>query len=60
MKLNREQCIMLIDMVNGSITMAKQSGIPIAQQYWSDIDYIKEQLYQELARANKEEMSIGY
>ena len=57
MKLNRKQCIMLIDMVNGSITMAKQSGIPIAEQYWGDIDYIKEQLYQELTQATKEEMS---
>lgn len=44
-------------MVNGSITMAKQSGIPIAEQYWGDIDYIKEQLYQELTQATKEEMS---
>ena len=57
MKLNREQCIMLIDMVNGSITMAKQSGIPIAPQYWADIDYIKELLYQELTQATKEELS---
>ena len=57
MKLNRAQCIMLIDMVNGSIIMAKQSGIPIATQHWADIDYITEQLYQELAQASKEEMS---
>lgn len=57
MKLNREHCILLIDIVNSSITTAKQSGIPIATQYWADIDYIKEQLYQELARANQEEMS---
>ena len=57
MKLNRDHCILLIDMVNCSITTAKQSGIPIAPRYLADIDYIKEQLYQELARANQEEMS---
>ena len=48
MKLNREQCIMLLDIINGSIIMSKYSGIPITQEAERNIDYIKEEIYNEL------------
>ena len=52
MKLNREQCIMLLDMINGSIMMSKYSGIPITQETERNIDYIKEEIYNELKQVN--------
>lgn len=57
MELTREQCILLINMVNASIEMSSKSGIPIGQEYIEDIDEIKKKLYEELAKINK---SMGY
>ena len=37
-------------MVNASIEMALKSGIPISEEYYEDIDIIKEELYTELAK----------
>ena len=48
MILTREQCDLLIRMVNASIVRAMSSGIPIGQEYCKNIDEIKEKLYQEL------------
>ena len=48
MELNRQQIELLIEMVNGSIKMALLSGIPIGEEYYNDIDKIKQVLYEEL------------
>lgn len=53
MELTREQCILLINMVNASIEMSSKSGIPIGKEYVEDIDEIKKKLYEELAEINK-------
>ena len=53
MELTREQCILLINMVNASIEMSSKSGIPIGKEYIEDIDEIKKKLYEELAEINK-------
>ena len=55
MVLTRKQCQLLINMVNASITVAANSGIPIGKEYYQDIDIIKEKLYKELAELNKRE-----
>lgn len=53
MELTREQCILLINMVNASIEMSSKSGIPIGKEYSEDIDEIKKKLYEELAKMNR-------
>ena len=53
MTLTVKQCELLIDMFNASIGMAMKSGIPIGEEYYKDIDAIKEQLYQALAKGVK-------
>ena len=53
MKLTKKQIELLISMVNASIGMAMKSGIPIGEEYYKDIDAIKEQLYQALAKGVK-------
>ncbi|MEE1302486.1 MAG: hypothetical protein UHD64_06850 [Bacteroidales bacterium] len=53
MELTREQCILLINMVNASIGMSARSGIPIGKEYVEDIDEIKKKLYEELAEINR-------
>jgi hypothetical protein len=55
MTLTRNQCQLLINMVNASITTTMNSGIPIGKEYYQDIDIIKEKLYEELAESNKRE-----
>lgn len=55
MELTRNQCQLLINIVNASITAAMNSGIPIGKEYYQDIDIIKEKLYEELAESNKRE-----
>lgn len=57
MELTREQCILLINMVNASIEMSSKSGIPIGKEYCEDIDEIKKKLYEELAEINR---TAGY
>lgn len=47
-ELTRQQITLLINMVNASINMASNSGIPIGQEYYEDIDKIKQVLYEEL------------
>lgn len=48
MTLTKDQCDLLINMVNASIQRARDSGIPIGVEYYEDIDIIKEKLYEEL------------
>ena len=50
----KNQCILLINMVNASVERASTSGIPIHQEYYNDIDEIKNKLYQELSLKNRE------
>ena len=45
MELTTQQYKLLLDMVNASINMAANSGIPIAQEYWKDIDEIKQSIF---------------
>lgn len=59
MTLTRKQYILLLDMVKASIERAASSGIPIGQEYYSDIDEIKEKLYQEITIA-KEEVDLEF
>lgn len=47
MTLTKDQCDLLINMVNASIQRARDSGIPIGVEYYEDIDIIKEKLYEE-------------
>ena len=51
MILTKSQCELLINMMNASIQMAKNSGIPIGKEYYDDIDEIKDKLYKELSIA---------
>ena len=41
MTLTKKQCDLLYNMVNCSITTAMQSGIPIHEDYYEDIEMIK-------------------
>ena len=50
MDLTIEQYTLLFNMVNGSITMAMNSGIPIGQEYYKDIDKIKIEIQKEIGR----------
>ena len=50
MKLTKSECNLLINIVNAGITRAVESGIPIGEEYWKDIDSIKNKLYKELAK----------
>ena len=49
MTFTKNQCELLINMMNASIQMAKNSGIPIGKEYYDDIDEIKDKLYKELS-----------
>ena len=51
--LTKNQCELLISMVNASIKQAVESGIPIAQECYKDIDEIKKKLYHELQEISK-------
>ena len=50
MTLTKEQCILLISMVNASIERAASSGIPIGQEYYNDIDEIKKKIIEEISK----------
>lgn len=56
MTLTKEQCKLLLSMVNASITNALNSGIPIGKEYYEDIDEIKDKLNTEMCEAIYEEM----
>jgi len=43
----------LLSIFNAGITRAVESGIPIGQEYYEDIDSIKEKLYEELYRERR-------
>jgi hypothetical protein len=61
MTLNKEQCNLLLDIINGSIAMAKYSGIPIDDNSSKNIDDIKQKLYEEIAYiCRKEEVNATY
>ena len=47
-ELTAKQLELLINMVNASINMASNSGIPIGKEYYDDIDKIKKALYEEM------------
>ena len=47
---------LLMKMFNGSISMAIQSGISIGQEFYEDIDTIREKLEKEYSDAIKREM----
>ena len=50
------QCKLLLSTFSAGVTRPCQSGIPIGQEYYDDIDAIREKLYCEMAEANKREM----
>ena len=56
MILTRKQSDLLMKMFNGSISMAIQSGIPLGQEFYEDIDAIREKLEKEYSDAIKREM----
>ena len=56
MTLTKEQCSLLLSMVNASITNAVNSGIPIGKEYYDDIEAIKDQLHTELHQAILQEI----
>lgn len=56
MILTVSQCKLLLSTFSAGVTRACQSGIPIGQEYYDDIDAIREKLYCEMAEANKREM----
>lgn len=49
MVLDRKQYQLLIDMINGSIKTAMNSGIPINPEYYKDIDIIKEKIFEDIS-----------
>lgn len=51
MTLTKEQCNLLLSMVNASISNAINSGIPIGKEYYEDIDAIKDKLNTEMCEA---------
>ena len=55
MTLTSSQARLLLSMFSAGVTRAVQSGIPIGQEYYDDIDAIREKLYDEIAEANKRE-----
>ena len=57
MKLSRTQYVLLIDMVNASIKMAGNSGIPISDMVWKEVETIKEVLYEEMRRATQDDIN---
>lgn len=54
MELTRKQCELLLNVFNAGITNAIKSGFPIGEEYYNDIDEIKEKLYQEMNRRDKD------
>lgn len=60
MELTKEQYVLLMNMVNASINNAVSSGIPIGQEYYKDIDEIKEKLYKELALIREEKVNLEF
>lgn len=56
MKLTAKECELLINVFNAGIKRAVESGFPIGKEYYKDIDNIKEKLYKELYKAQKEEV----
>jgi hypothetical protein len=51
MTLTTKQCRLLLDMFNASLKNAINSGIPIGNEYYEDIDTIKEKLRIEMQEA---------
>lgn len=54
MILTRVECELLYDMINASLLMSKNSGIPVNKDYYEIIDTLKEKLRQEQIDAYKE------
>ena len=53
MTLTISECKLLLSIFSAGVTRACQSGIPIGQEYYDDIDSIRDKLYCEMAEANK-------
>lgn len=53
MQLTTKQCNLLLGMLNASIEHAMKSGIPIGQEYYEDIEIIKNKLYTEMQESIK-------
>lgn len=56
MTLTSSQARLLLSIFSAGIARASQSGIPIGQEYYDDIDAIRDKIYNEIAEANKREM----
>ena len=54
MELTKKQCELLLNVFNAGIINAVNSGFPIGEEYYNDIDEIKEKLYQEISRRDKD------
>ena len=48
MQLTIKQYNLLLGMVNASVERAIASGIPIGEEYYDDIEEIKEKIYKEI------------
>ena len=53
MQLTTKQCNLLLSMFNASVEHAMKSGIPIGQEYYEDIEIIKNKLYTEMQESVK-------
>ena len=51
MILTNKQAVLLLNMFTASIANAMNSGIPIGNEYYDDIEDIKEKLYTEIREA---------
>lgn len=56
MILTSSQARLLLGIFSAGVARASQSGIPIGQEYYDDIDAIRDKIYTEIAEANKREM----
>ena len=56
MTLTSSQARLLLSIFSAVIARASQSGTPIGQEYYDDIEAIRDKIYNEIAEANKREM----
>ena len=57
MELTKSQCELMINILNASIEHSMKSGIPIGQEYYYDLEKIKEELYKELAELSTKKIN---
>lgn len=51
MTLTNKQAVLLLNIFTASISNAMNSGIPIGNEYYDDIEDIREKLYTEIREA---------